>query len=107
MLALPGRNREERQEEIRLFQRVLCAGEKERSQRDKEAQQCREIGSSGRQAPNEDKAAKVALKDDTTPPGGQGGQVRAKSLAVDLRQAGNSSSERGPSYFHLCDVLCA
>lgn len=67
MLALPGRNGEERQEEIRLFQRVLCAGEKESSQRDKEAQQGREIGSTGRQAPNEDKAAKVALKDDTHP----------------------------------------
>lgn len=86
---------------------MLCAGEKESSQRDKEAQQCHEMGSTGRQAPVQDKAAKVALKDDTTPPGGQGGQVHAKSLPVDLRPAGNSSSERGPSYFHLCDVLCA
>lgn len=67
MLAVPGRNGEERQKEIRLFQRVLCAGKKESSQRDKEAQQGLEIGSTGRQAPNEDKAAKEALKDDTHP----------------------------------------
>lgn len=76
MFALPGRNREERQEEIRLFQRVLCAGEKAV----KETKRHSNARSTGRQAPNEDKAAKAALKGDTAPPGGHGGQGRAKSL---------------------------
>lgn len=75
VLVLTGRNQEERQEEVRLFisKSAVC------HQRDKEAQQCWEIGSHGRQVSNEDKEANVSLKDHTTLHGGHAGQAHFKS----------------------------
>lgn len=91
-----------------LFQRVLCAGGKRGRQRNKEAQRCGEVGSM---------VGGFLMR--TRKPTGLWWVTRSPLVGREDRCIPNlrgcgpevprklSCSERGPGYFHLCNVLCA
>lgn len=78
VLALPGRNREERQENMIVSKSSVRWG-KERQTKKQRGAAMRGGGEHGRWVSNEDQEANGALMGDTEPPGGQGGQVHPKS----------------------------